>query len=73
MQSKDLLQLAQEFGNSLYVYDAKVVEQQYNRLVAAFSTLEKLRINNAMKELSNVTILKKTFKLKTTFQFKLTA
>ena len=39
---------------------------------ATFSKVEKLRINNAMKELSNVTILKKTFKLNTYFQFKMT-
>ena len=58
MQPKELLALAQEFGNPLYVYDAAKIEQQYNRLTAAFSKVEKLRINYAMKALSNVTILK---------------
>lgn len=58
MQPKELLALAQEFGNPLYVYDAAKIEHQYNRLTAAFSKVEKLRINYAMKALSNVTILK---------------
>jgi diaminopimelate decarboxylase len=58
MQPKELLALAQEFGNPLYVYDAAKIEQQYNRLTTAFSKVEKLRINYAMKALSNVTILK---------------
>jgi diaminopimelate decarboxylase len=58
MQPKELLALAEEFGNPLYVYDATIIEQQYNRLTTAFSKVEKLRINYAMKALSNVTILK---------------
>jgi diaminopimelate decarboxylase len=58
MQPKDLLTLAEEFGSPLYVYDAATIEQQYNRLSAAFSKVENLRINYAMKALSNLTILK---------------
>lgn len=58
MQPKELLALAEEFGNPLYVYDAAKIEHQYNRLTNAFSKVEKLRINYAMKALSNVTILK---------------
>ncbi|MGL2964578.1 diaminopimelate decarboxylase [Flavobacterium sp. RSB2_4_14] len=58
MQPKELLALAEEFGNPLYVYDAAIIEQQYNRLTTAFSKVEKLRINYAMKALSNVTVLK---------------
>ena len=58
MQPKDLLALAEEFGNPLYVYDAATIEQQYNRLTAAFAKVENLRINYAMKALSNLTILK---------------
>jgi diaminopimelate decarboxylase len=58
MQPKELLALAEEFGNPLYVYDAAIIEQQYHRLTTAFSNVEKLRINYAMKALSNVTILK---------------
>ena len=57
MQSKDLLQLAEQFGSPLYVYDADKIKSQYNRLTKAFSKVEKLRINYAMKALSNVAIL----------------
>jgi diaminopimelate decarboxylase len=58
MQPKVLQALAQEFGSPLYVYDAAIIERQYNRLSKAFSKIEKLRINYAMKALSNVSILK---------------
>ena len=57
MQAKDLLALAEEFGNPLYVYDATTIEQQYNRLTNAFSKVERLRINYAMKASSNLSIL----------------
>lgn len=57
MQSKDLLQLAEQFGSPLYVYNAEKIQSQYNRLTAAFSKVEKLRINYAMKALSNIAIL----------------
>ncbi len=57
MQSKDLLHLAEQFGSPLYVYDAAKIQSQYNRLSKAFSKVNKLRINYAMKALSNVAIL----------------
>ncbi len=57
MQSKDLLQLAEQFGSPLYVYDAEKIQSQYNRLTKAFSKVANLRINYAMKALSNVAIL----------------
>ncbi len=57
MQPKDLLQLSEQFGSPLYVYDAEKIKSQYNRLTKAFSKVEKLRINYAMKALSNVAIL----------------
>ena len=57
MQSKDLLQLAEQYGSPLYVYDAAKIQSQYNRLSKAFSKVNKLRINYAMKALSNVAIL----------------
>ena len=58
MQSQDLLKLANEFGSPLYVYDAEKIQSQYNRLTAAFSKVERLRINYAVKALSNITVLK---------------
>ncbi len=57
MQSKDLVQLAEQFGSPLYIYDAEKIHSQYKRLTNAFSKVEKLRINYAMKALSNVAIL----------------
>ena len=58
MQSQDLLQLAQQFQSPLYVYDAEKIEFQYKRLKNAFEKVSRLRINYAMKALSNVSILK---------------
>src|SRR5690554_7194641 len=58
MNSQNLLQLAEEFGSPLYVYDAEKIESQYNRLTKAFSKVEKLKINYAVKALSNLSVLK---------------
>lgn len=58
METTHLLQLAEEFGSPLYVYDAAKIEAQYNRLTNAFSKVNGLRINYAVKALSNISILK---------------
>ncbi len=58
MESQQLLQIANEFGAPVYVYDAHKIESQYHRLTSAFSKVEKLRINYAVKALSNISILK---------------
>ena len=58
MQTKELLQLTEEFGSPLYVYDAEKIQFQYNRLTTAFSKVDSLRINYAVKALSNISILK---------------
>ena len=58
MQSQDLLQLTSQFGSPLYVYDAEKIQNQYNRLTSAFSKVERLRINYAVKALSNISVLK---------------
>ena len=57
MQTKDLLKIAQEFGNPIYVYDATKITSQYKRLSDAFSKVDNLRINYAVKALSNISIL----------------
>ena len=57
MLQKDLLSISQQYGNPVYVYDASIIEKQYLRLTAAFSKVEKLRVNYAMKALSNISIL----------------
>ncbi len=58
MKTQDLVQLAEEFGNPLYVYDAEKIKQQYERLTKAFHKVEKFRVHYAVKALSNVSILK---------------
>lgn len=58
MTNRDLLAIASEFGNPLYVYDAAKIASQYQRLTSAFSSIGDLRINYAAKALSNVSILK---------------
>jgi len=57
MQPKELVELAEQFGNPLYVYDAEKIQSQYFRLTSAFSKVERLRINYAVKALSNIAIL----------------
>ncbi|HWR93567.1 MAG TPA: diaminopimelate decarboxylase [Flavobacterium sp.] len=57
MQAKDLVQLADQFGSPLYVYDADKIHSQYLRLTNAFSKVERLRINYATKALSNIAVL----------------
>jgi diaminopimelate decarboxylase len=57
MQPEILVQLAKQFGNPLYVYDAQKIQSQYQRLTNAFSKVARLRINYAAKALSNVAIL----------------
>ncbi|MFM9989038.1 diaminopimelate decarboxylase, partial [Flavobacterium sp.] len=58
MESQQLLSVAEEFGSPLYVYDAAKIQSQYQRLTNAFSKVEKLRINYAVKALSNISVLK---------------
>ena len=57
MQPKELVDLAEQFGSPLYVYDADKIQSQYKRLTSAFSRIKSLRINYAVKALSNVAIL----------------
>lgn len=57
MNQEVLLQLANEFGNPLYVYDAEKIAAQYHRLTKAFNKVEKFKIHYAVKALSNVSIL----------------
>ena len=58
MTNNDLLAIASEFGNPLYVYDSARIASQYQRLNSAFNGIGDLRINYATKALSNVSILK---------------
>ena len=63
MEIKDLLSIAHTYGCPVYVYDAYKIRSQYERLIKAFAAVPSLRINYAMKALSNVSILKLMRKL----------
>lgn len=58
MNSKDLLQLTEEFGAPLYVYDADKIISQYNKLTNAFKGVPSLKLNYAAKALSNISVLR---------------
>jgi diaminopimelate decarboxylase len=57
MKSEKLLQIAQEFGTPLYIYDAEKIKFQYNRLQNAFANVSNLQINYALKALNNISVL----------------
>ncbi|MCB0513468.1 MAG: diaminopimelate decarboxylase, partial [Bacteroidetes bacterium] len=52
-----VLEVCKEFGTPLYVYDASVIERNYNRLINAFKTTN-VEIHYACKALTNINILK---------------
>ena len=58
MERTQLLALANKYGSPLYVYDTDKIEAQYNRLTSAFSSVKSLKLNYAVKALSNINILK---------------
>ncbi|MBH45779.1 MAG: diaminopimelate decarboxylase [Flavobacteriaceae bacterium] len=58
MKNNDLNDIAQEFGNPIYVYDSEKIKFQYGRLTYAFKDIGNLRINYATKALSNLSVLK---------------
>ncbi|NNE31709.1 MAG: diaminopimelate decarboxylase [Winogradskyella sp.] len=58
MKENALLKIAKEHDSPLYVYDANTIINQYNRLTNAFSKVKHLKINYAVKALSNISVLK---------------
>jgi diaminopimelate decarboxylase len=58
MKNHDLLKAADKFGTPCYVYDASKIKKQYDRLINSFKTVKNLKINYAVKALSNLSILK---------------
>ena len=58
MDRKVLLALAKKYDTPLYVYDADKIISQYKRMTKAFSSVKSLKINYAVKALSNINILK---------------
>ncbi|PKH51071.1 diaminopimelate decarboxylase [Tenacibaculum sp. Bg11-29] len=58
MNREELLNLANKYGSPLYVYDTEKIINQYKNMTAAFSKVKNLKINYAVKALSNINILK---------------
>lgn len=58
MKHNTLLKIAKDFGSPVYVYDSEIITSQYKRLTTAFSKVKQLKINYAVKALSNISILK---------------
>jgi diaminopimelate decarboxylase len=58
MERKLLLSLVKKYDSPLYVYDASKIESQYKRITNAFTSVKSLKINYAVKALSNTTILR---------------
>ncbi len=58
MKRELLLSLVKKYESPLYIYDASKIEEQYERITSAFSSVKSLKINYAVKALSNVTVLK---------------
>ncbi len=58
MENAQLLAIAKEYGSPVYVYDSAKIVSQYNRLTTAFKKVKQLKLNYAVKALSNIAILK---------------
>ena len=63
MENNDFVKVVEKFGSPLYIYEADKIKSQFKRLSNAFKNVEKLRINYAVKALSNISILKLMKKL----------
>lgn len=58
MNNEQLIALANKYGSPLYVYDTDKIASQYHKLTNAFKDVKNLKLNYAVKALSNVNILK---------------
>ncbi|MGC1471092.1 MAG: diaminopimelate decarboxylase [Psychroserpens sp.] len=58
MKDSTLLQIAKDYGSPTYVYDAEKIQSQYKRLTQAFGKVKHLKLNYAVKALSNISVLK---------------
>lgn len=58
IQKLHLINIVKQFGEPLYIYDAEKLKKQYNRLISAFPSIKKLKINYACKANTNINILK---------------
>ena len=58
MENENLLAITNEFGSPVYIYDSSKIISQYDRLSDAFKKVKRLKLNYAVKALSNLAILK---------------
>ncbi len=58
MKTNQLLKIAEDFGSPVYVYNSEKIVSQYKRLTSAFNKVKKVKVNYAVKALSNISILK---------------
>lgn len=58
MNENSLLNLVKKHKTPLYVYDTEKIINQYTKFATAFSKVKNLKINYAVKALSNINILK---------------
>ncbi|WAC01836.1 diaminopimelate decarboxylase [Lacinutrix neustonica] len=58
MKNSQLLKIAEDFGSPVYIYDSEIITTQYQRLMSAFNKVKRVKINYAVKALSNISILK---------------
>ena len=58
MTNENLLKIAEQYGSPVYVYDTQTITNQYNRLTQAFKKVKQVKLNYAIKALSNITVLK---------------
>lgn len=57
METNVLQDIAREYGAPVYVYDAGKIRSQFERLTGAFNGIPRLKLNYAVKALSNLSIL----------------
>ena len=58
MNNNILLQIAEDYDSPVYVYNSEIISKQYKRLTNAFGKVKQVKINYAVKALSNISILK---------------
>ncbi|MBT8322591.1 MAG: diaminopimelate decarboxylase [Eudoraea sp.] len=58
MKNSELLSVATQYGAPVYVYDTSKIISQFQRLTNAFGSVPKLKLNYAVKALSNLSILR---------------
>lgn len=57
VKPSELLEIVEQYGAPVYVYDAEAIRNQYQRLTHAMAGIPRLKINFAMKALSNLSVL----------------